>query len=131
MIIQQTFCLGGSEFILLVVYAIFAYRGSLRDNFYQARRWKTAVWISVISSFIILALVCAPVLWSTYQRFMETKVLNFEPLWATISMILVVVIPLMFMMTIGAYSRLAWSDYLLDKIWKDPNKGNKSPIQPL
>jgi hypothetical protein len=131
MIVQQTLCLGGSEFILLIIYALFAYWGSRRDNFYQARRWKASVWIAIISSFMILALICLPVLWSIYKNFVETHALNFDSLWATISTLLVIVIPLMFIITISAYSRLAWSDDFLDKIWKDPNKGNKSPIQPF
>jgi hypothetical protein len=131
MVIQQNLCIGIGEFILLIVYVIFAYLGSRRDNFYQARRWKAAVWISIISGFLILAMICAPAIIFTYNDFVETSTLHLDSIFASITLILVFVLPLMFIITLSTYNRLAWSDDLLDKIWKDPNKGNKSPIQPF
>jgi hypothetical protein len=131
MIIQQILCLGIGEFILLVVYAIFACLGSRRDNFYQARRWKAAVWISIISGFFILAMICVPTIIFTYNDFVETTTLNLDYIYATITLVLAFVLPLMFIITLSTYNRLVWSDDLLDKIRKDPNKGNKSPIQPF
>ena len=131
MVIQQNLCIGIGEFILLIVYAIFAYLGSRRDNFYQARRWKAAVWISIISGLVIFAMIFAPVIIFTYNDFVETSTLHLDSIFATITLILAFVLPLMFIITLSTYNRLVWSDDLLDKIWKDPNKGNKSPIQPF
>jgi hypothetical protein len=126
--IQQYLCLGIGEFILLVIYAVFAYLGSRRDNFYQARRWKAAVWTSILIGFLIPLGICTMEILSAYK---DSITLNSDSLIATVGLTLALVIPLMFIITISTYNRLAWSDDLLDKIWKDPNKGKKSPIQPF
>jgi hypothetical protein len=126
--IQTILCLGIPEFILLAIYAIFVYLGSRRDNFYQARRWKAAVWSSIIMGFLVPSGIC---IFAILGADKDSKTLDFISMVAAIVLLtLPLVIPLMFINTISTYYGLAWSDNILDKIWKDPNKKNKSPIQP-
>jgi hypothetical protein len=47
---------------------------------------------------------------------------------------LALIIPPLFAIAWGTHNQLKWwlnTDDFLDKIWKDPNKGHKSPIQEL
>ena len=131
MVIDQILFFGISEFVLLLGYVIFAYFVTRKADFYKARRWRAAILISVISGFLITALICIPLLLSSYDTSTKSIILNFDSMIATVICALAFVIPFMFLITVTSYSRLAWSDYLLDKLWKDPNEGKKSPIQPF
>jgi len=129
MVIPQNLCLGIGELALLLVYVIFAYSVTHSDDFYQARRWKAAILISIISGILILVMICTLIFLFSYDEITKVRTMNLDSLIVTVTFTLAFVIPLMFIITVASYNRLVWSDDLLDKIWNDPSKGKKSPIQ--
>ncbi len=137
-------CVGTVDFILLAIYVGFAYLATHRGDFYEVRRWKAAIWAACIFGAVVLAVFLGAV--------MLAFILNVSTLSliagglrkdsvAVGSMMLIVALPAvclitlsMFLVTWGVHRRLKWwldSDDFLDKIWKDPNKGHRSPIQEI
>jgi len=116
---------------------VFAYWVIHRGKFYHIRRWKAAIWSGIIFGifgiflFVILSfsiLISADISRLSVQNISEVIKLMIG-LFLTITFI---IIPLIFLVTFGMHHQLKWwlnSDDYLDKIWKDPNKGRKSPIQ--
>ena len=129
MVIPQNLCLGIGELALLLVYVIFDYSVTHSDDFYQARRWKAAILISIISGILILVMICTLIFLFSYDEITKVRTMNLDSLIVTVTFTLAFVIPLMFIITVASYNRLVWSDDLLDKIRNDPSKGKKSPIQ--
>jgi len=129
MVIPQNLCLGIGELALLLVYVIFDYSVTHSDDFYQARRWKAAILISIISGILILVMICTLIFLFSYDEITKVRTMNLDSLIVTVTFTLAFVIPLMFIITVASYNRLVWSDDLLDKIRNDPSKGKKSLIQ--
>jgi len=121
--------------VLLISYFGFAYWVTHKGDFYHIRRWKAALWVAGILGIILFVIppfspiptIISP---SSGKNLFEFIGLIVNALFST----LVFVIPLLFVITIGMHHGLKWwlnSDDFLDMIWKDPNKGHKSPIQDL
>jgi len=128
-------CTSANGVILFVSYVGFAYLVTHSGDFYQARRWKAALWFAGIFGVILSALLIffsiTTIVSSTVER--NTYEVIGQVIGAIFSS-LTLIVPLLFVTAIGTHHQLKWwlnsADYL-DKIWKDPNKGHKSPIQEL
>jgi hypothetical protein len=128
-------CISSVGVILLVGYAGFAYLVTHSGDFYHVRRWKASLWFASIFGIILSALLIIfsirPIISSAVERN------TFEVIKQVIGMIftgLTLIIPFLFVVTIGTHHQLKWwlnSDDYLDKVWKDPSKGHKNPIQEL
>jgi len=139
MIEQQTpsntnyFCWNTFGVILLISYIIFCFSVTRKGGFYEIRRWKASIWFALITDVLLwlyLLLFFEPVKSNIPSNYYELIVAipNFLILTLAIHM------SFLFIATIGTHFELKrWlnSDDYLDKIWKDPNKARKSPIQEL
>lgn len=132
-------CMSTVGIILLISYVVFAYLVTHQGDFYQVRRWKAAIWAagiagSVIAFPIIVVLIFSLIAASANPRegtgFIEAVGAVMGLFFGGFTLL----VPFLFMVTFGTYYQLKrWldSDDILDKIWKDPHKGHKSPIQEL
>lgn len=122
--------------IILVLYGLFVFVVIKQGDFYAARRWKAAAWAAVLSVVFfegVLAVITFTLLLSGSHDLSFRAALGI----ASQSLISVLLLlpclgPLLFVITIGTYYRLKhWldSDRFLDRIWDDPNKGRRTPIQ--
>ncbi len=120
---------------LLAGYIAFAHFVTHRGDFYHRRRWKTAIWFAVVPTVIVsgillyLSIVDDIGTW-TSRNMLDRAGSIIESVMSTLAL----VIPLLFVLTWGAHHQLKWwfnSDDYLDKIWKDPSKGHKSPVQEI
>jgi hypothetical protein len=139
------FICAGFGWILLTGYALFAIYVTRYGDYYKIRRWKTAIWISIMSAVLVLviiivyfegAIVINSLLFQNPGLLFGTKVDYIFHLFRSIIDLLLIfplfLTPYLFMFTIGEYYQLKWwltSDDYLDKVWKDPNRPNRSPIQ--
>lgn len=144
-------CMITNGVILLISYILFAYWVTHKGDFYHIRRWKASIWLASITAAIFWgALLIIPVvliiinsspkniidmIWMKSINSSAKNIFEFFGLvvGSFLSMFNLVV-PLLFIVTLGTYHQLKWwliSDDYLDKIWKDPNKGHKSPIREL
>ena len=135
----------GTGGVFLFIYLLFAFYVTRHGNFYKIRRWKAAIWVSLLSVILPVAIISISIggtfemnspLLKSPNLFFGTYVVNLlQWLKSTIQKLLVFLpclTPFLFVVTIGTYYQLKWwldSDDYLDKIWKDPNRNNKSPIQ--
>jgi hypothetical protein len=129
---------GGCGLVLSVVYVVFAFLVTRQSNFYKARRWKAAVGLAVLPSVFVVVMITAVSVVSsgmTFIRDFASGGTSFLQLLGWVFEYLVYwslcLTPFWFIVTLGTYYRLTgWmnSDDYLDKIWKDPNQGHKSPI---
>lgn len=142
-------CLSMIGVILTVSYILFAYWVTHKGDFYHNRRWRGAVLVAGISSILIplsFSLVILSVILSSSKSIFELygtiiALLSRKNLLEIIGLIiglfftfLIIVIPYLYVVTLGIHFRIRRSidsDDYLDKIWKDPNKGHKSPIQEI
>jgi hypothetical protein len=129
--------------ISLAVYAYFAYYVTRNGDFYKVRRWKAAIWTALLSIVILLSLFAFVGILGIISTIIEnptisfgTIIKDFFQMLKLASFELIVLSPclahILFVITIGTYYRLkGWlqSDDYLDKIWKDPNRGKRSPLQ--
>jgi hypothetical protein len=128
-------CMGAIGFILLIGYVGFSYFVTHKGDFYHNRRWRAAIWIADILGGILgvpmfLFSITAIVNGSSAKSIIEVIGLMIGGLFSILAFIL----PFVFMVCVGMHHQMKWwlnSDDYLDKIWKDPNKGNKSPIQEI
>ena len=128
-------CMSAVGVILFVSFAGFTYLVTHSGDFYHVRRWKASLWFActfgVILSVLLIIFSIQPIVSNTVERN------TYEIIGQVIGVIfssLTLIIPFLFLITIGIHYQLKWwlnSDDYLDKIWKDPNKGHKSPIQDL
>lgn len=128
-------CMSVIGSILLTGFIAFSYFVTHQGDFYHIRRWKAAIWVAGIfggSLAVPLFLLSSAAISSSSL----TKNV-FEVIGTTIGglfSILAFILPFVFMVCIGTHHQLRWwlnSDDYLDRIWKDPNKGHKSPIQDI
>jgi membrane protease YdiL (CAAX protease family) len=122
----------------LISYIVFTYFVLHRGDFYHIRRWKAAIWAAVISVVLFSAFLFAFLFFQGIKSPLANSSKDVAEiiilLIGTFLPALVIFVPLLFLITLGTHHQLKWmlnSDDLLDKIWPDPNKGNKSPIQGL
>jgi len=128
-------CLNTMGVVLFISYLVFTYLVTHKGDFYHIRRWKAALWVAgipgvMLSAFLLLPSIPVVVSNSPGKNLFEFIGLIIGAIFST----LVLVTPLLFVIAFGTHYRLKWwlnSDDFLDKIWKDPNKGHKSPIQEL
>jgi hypothetical protein len=128
-------CMSAIGLILLVGYIAFSYFVTHRGDFYHIRRWKASIWLASIFGGILgvpvfLLSIAALIASSSAKNIFEIIGVIIGGFLSIIAFIL----PFVFMVCIGTHHRLKWwfnSDDYLDKIWKDPNKGYKSPIQDI
>jgi cation transport ATPase len=121
--------------ILLVIYILFAYRVTHKGDFYQIRRWKASIWLAsilTVSMYILLGtfLITLIVINASEKNVYEIIRLMVVGFFTT----LIFSIPFQFIISIGTHYKIKWwldSDDYLDKIWKDPNTGHKSPIREI
>lgn len=126
-------CCNSIGVVLLIGYIVFCYLVTHNGNFYQIRRWKAGIWLANISNiFLVLVMFVSfkPLANSSSLNIFQVigKILEFLLSTLSINMLFI------FNVTIGFQYQLKWSlnsDDYLDIIWKDPNKGHKSPIQDL
>ncbi len=135
------FCCGSLGITLLVGYIVFAFSVTRHGDFYQVRRWKASILAAVISSILFIigyfAAFAVPILGALFTNpdLLFNMKIDKQFLTGYLELILfglVILMPFMFIGTLGTYYRLKqWltSDDFLDTIWKDPNKNKKSPIQ--
>ena len=128
-------CMSVLGLLLLIGYIAFSYFVTHKGDFYHIRRWKAAIWFAGIFGGILgVPLFLSSV--AAIGSASSTKNV-FEVIGTTIGglfSILAFILPFVFMVCIGTHHQLKWwlnSDDYLEKIWKDPNKGHKSPIQDI
>jgi hypothetical protein len=142
--INIVFC-GGIGLLLLVSYLLFAFYITRHGDFYQIRRWKAAIWSSVLMSvlFVVIMIIMFVAIFVFSSPLLQNPVLLFETIDENYFQIYTGIIaaflgffpcltPYLFLTTIAIHYKITlWltSDDFLDKIWKDPNRGHKSPIQ--
>jgi hypothetical protein len=141
--ITLTFSFLGILFILFWLGFIpFAYYKTHSGDFYHIRRWKA----SLAAGLIFDGCIILPILFLfsgslifgviTQERSWQS-IINLEFVSKAFFIILSLIflfMPIGFLITLGIHARLTQflsSDDFLDKIWKDPNKGQKSPLQEL
>jgi hypothetical protein len=121
--------------VLLIGYFVFAYLVTHRSDFYHARRWKFALAVTNILGLVILAILIFPSLTTIFNKSPGINIIElFGLAIGTILYDLTFIIPFLFIVAIGTHYQLKWwlnSDDFLDRLWKDPNKRHKSPIQDL
>ena len=135
-------CMG---LILLSSYLLFAIYITRHGDYYKIRRWKAAIWISLISAFLFAGLVIItiegyivlnsplsqnPIL--LLETIANTYIQSFKTIIGLLFASSFCLVPYLFMVTLGVYYKLKWwfgSDDLLDKIWKDPKRPIRSPLQ--
>jgi hypothetical protein len=128
-------CLSGMGIVLFLAYAAFAYMVTHQKDFYQSRRWKAALWFTTISGVIVFVFLMVASVSSMASDLAKKSV--FEIIGSLIGAffsMLALVMPPLFFIAWGTHHQLKWwlnSDDFLDKIWKDPNKGHKSPVQEM
>jgi hypothetical protein len=128
-------CLNIIGAVLLIGYSWFAYMVTHRGDFYHIRRWKAALLVAAIPGIIVFVIppfspISIIISHSSGKNLFELVGLIINTIFPT----LVIIIPLLIVITIGTRRQLKWwlnSDDFLDMVWKDPNKGHKSPIQEL
>jgi len=128
-------CMRMIGIILFISYVVFAYLVTHRGDFYHIRRWKAALWFAgfpgiILSALLLFSSITMTVGTATGKDPLEVIALVFSVIFSALSLIG----PFLFVVTIGTHQQLKWwlnSDDYLDKIWKDPNKGHKNPIQEL
>ncbi len=128
-------CLGTVGFILLVGYVVFAFLVTHRGDFYQIRRWKAAICFSSISMALILVVVVYIFVTPGFSAWSSESMVEIAGhILGTLMATLVFIVPVLFAATWKIWDQLRWSvqaDDFLDKIWKDPNKEHRSPIQEI
>ena len=135
-------CMG---LILLSSYLLFAIYITRHGDYYKIRRWKAAIWISLISAFLFAGLVIItiegyivlnsplsqnPIL--LLETIANTYIQSFKTIIGLLFASSFCLVPYLFMVTLGVYYKLKWwfgSDDLLYKIWKDPKRPIRSPLQ--
>lgn len=128
-------CANAGGLVLLVSYIGFAYLVTHSGDFYRRRRWKAAVWFAGvptgIASLVLLYLTIAP----GFDAWSSKSIVAIAGLVSKAALpILSLAIPLLLIITWGTHQQLKWwlnSDDFLDKIWKDPNKDHKNPVQDI
>jgi hypothetical protein len=116
-----------------MTYVGLAYVATHNGDFYQVRRWKAALWFANIFGVILSALFIFFSVTAVGSSAVEKNA--YEIIGQIIGVVfssLTFIVPFLFVVAIGTQRELEWwpdSDDYLDKIWKDPNKGHKSPIQ--
>jgi hypothetical protein len=119
--------------VLFIGYFRFADSVIHQGNFYQARRWKAALWFTGVPGLILLTifpLTSIPAIFNDSSG-RDTIDLIESVIVITLST-LSWIIPVLFVITVATYSLLKWwrnSDALLDKIWKDPDNRQKNHVQ--
>ncbi len=128
-------CVGTVDFILLAIYIAFAYLATHRGDFYEVRRWKAAIWAACIFGAVMLAFILGLSTFPLIAGGLLKDLLEIGRLILIVTLLAAcVIVPSMFLVTWGVHRRLKWwldSDDFLDKIWKDPDKGHRSPIQEI
>ena len=128
-------CMSAIGLILLIGFIAFSYFATHKGDFYRIRRWKAAIWFAGIFggilgvTFFFFSIAAIDISLSTKNVF-EVIITTIGGFFSILAFIL----PLVFMICIGTHHQLKWwlgSDDFLDKIWNDPNKGHKSPIQDI
>lgn len=128
-------CVSAAGIFSLASYIGFIYISTHNGDFYRIRRWKAASWVSIIPSIILLV----------FLLFVSTKsVLNNSPAQSIFELLglivgiffstIALITPFTFVFTLGTHYQLKWwpsSETYLNKIWEDPNKKHKSPIQDI
>ncbi len=121
--------------VLFISYLVFTYLVTHTGDFYHIRRWKAALWIASITVIIFVAFFLFSSVQENVNHSSTKNLLEFIGLVSgSFFPTLALAVPLLFVIAVGMQHRLKWwlnSDDFLDKIWKDPNKGHKSPIQEL
>jgi hypothetical protein len=131
--------------ISLASYTFFAALITRQGDFYRIRRWKAAICCALIGAVIavVIAVFCFALIVLKNSSFLQNPdflaEINLENVFQflfSISKAFLTLAPclttMLFVVTFGTYSRLKWwlnSDDYLDKIWKDPNRNKKSPVQ--
>jgi hypothetical protein len=119
---------------LLVGYIGFAHLVTHSGDFYHIRRWKASLWFAGIFGVILYAFF---IIFSIPTTLGSVERITFQAIGQAIGVIIsgfTIIIPVLFVSAIGTHHQLRlWlnSDDYLDKIWKDPNKGHKNPIQEI
>ncbi len=121
--------------LLLVGYLGFAYFATHNGDFYHNRRWKAAIWFSAVPTSLGASILVYFSVASSLNVLGSKSALEIAGVIVMAVMsTLVLAVPFLFFVTWGMHHQLKWwfnSDDYLDKIWKDPNRGHKSPIQEL
>jgi hypothetical protein len=128
-------CMSTIGLILLIGYIAFAYFVAHKGDFYNNRRWKAAIWLAsifgvVLSASLLLFSIIAIISSAPGKNIFEV----IRRMLGVFSFTLAFIIPFVFIVCVGTHHQLKLrlnSDDYLDKIWKDPNKGHKSPIQEI
>ncbi len=128
-------CLGIVGLVLLTGYIAFAALVTHRGNFYQARRWKGAILISSIPMVPVLGVLAYLFIVPNWRAWSSEGVVQIAGhIVQTVMAALALIAPVLFPATWKTWDRLRWSvqaEDFLDKIWKDPNKGHRSPFQEI
>ena len=121
--------------ILLISYVVFAYLVTHRGDFYQVRRWKAALWFAGLPGVILSAILLFSSITTIVRNSVEKNADELiGSVFGAVFSAFALIVPFLFVVTIGTHHQLKWwlnSDDYLDKLWKDPNKQQKSPIQEL
>lgn len=134
------YCFGFAGIVMLTVYAVFVGYMTQHGDFYQKRRWKASILAAILSSALFIVVILISLSIPIIGQFLKKPAPLFEHeirptgylYFELISILLVCWMSFMFIVTFGTHYRLKWwlnSDDFLDKIWKDPDKNRKSPIQ--
>ena len=128
-------CVNIIGIVLLIGYAVFAYLVTHKGDFYHIRRWKFALWVANILGLVLLAIFLFPSITTILSNSSEQNTIDLIGLvLSAILSALTYIIPFLFIIAFGTHYRVKWwltSDDFLDRLWKDPNKGRKSPVQDL
>jgi hypothetical protein len=131
--------------ILAGGYTLFAFYVTRHGDFYNIRRWKAAICVALLSAILLMMVIYIlvgrtilinPTLFQTPNMSLGMKLItvfqSFKNMITKLIVFLPCLTPYIFLVTIGTHHQLKWwliSDDYLDKVWKDPNKNNRSPIQ--
>jgi uncharacterized membrane protein YesL len=128
-------CMNIIGIVLFIGYAVFAYLVTHKGGFYQIRRWKFGLWVANILGLVLLAIFLFPSIRTILSNSSEQNTIDLIGLViSAILSALIYIIPFLFIIACGTHYQLKWwltSDDFLDRLWKDPNKGHKSPVQDL
>jgi hypothetical protein len=125
-------CVNVIGIVLLIGYLVFAYLVTHKGDFYYVRRWKFALWVANIIGLVLLALFLFPSINLISSNSIQGSLFGIAV--SAFLSTLTYIIPFLYVVVIGVHYQLKWwlnSDDFLDKIWKDPNKRHKSPVQDL
>ena len=121
--------------VLFVGYLRFAHSVTQRGDFYHGRRWKAALWFAGVPCLILFVIFLLSSITATFSNPSGKDTIDLiEFVIVAVLTRLAYMIPVLLVMTIGIHYSLKWwrnSDDFLDKIWKDPTKGQKNLVQGL